>query len=209
MVAVVRHWWWLPLLGFLIGAGSALLARSGQQTSFEAQSTLVIGPARALIDTREIVNSLTALDRRSVVATFALIPSSRAVGRLAQSRLGMSDAQISKFAINTKVIPDSNVLAVSVRGPDRVQTARLADEIALQTIGVSRDLYSIFSVKVLDRAQLPNTSQGSGDSRAVVLGGLLGLLIGLAGSYFLDRLKQRAGPTAGRPHQTETAAAPL
>jgi uncharacterized protein involved in exopolysaccharide biosynthesis len=210
LTAALQRWWWLPLLGFLVGALSGALAGSRTPATFETQTTIVIGPSPSLTDPRQITDSLDALDRRSVVATFAAIPSSRSVRGLAQKGLRMSEAQMAAYTVDTSVVPDSNVLAVSVSGPDRNRAVQVANEIALQTIGVATGVYPIYSLKVLDSAELPATASEAGGRnwRSPLLGGLMGLLIGLIGVFLLSRSHRQKRQDTERTADAGTAARP-
>ncbi|MDP9344874.1 MAG: hypothetical protein M3P44_03985, partial [Actinomycetota bacterium] len=44
IAATIRRWWWLVLLGTLAGAALAIAGGQGGPTSYEAQTTLLVGP---------------------------------------------------------------------------------------------------------------------------------------------------------------------
>lgn len=192
----LKRYWWIILLAFVFGFGSTALLTQQRAPTYRAATTLVIGPNESLKTPREVVDSLNTLDRRSVVATFARLPSSRTVRERAQQQLQLSEEQLKPYEVRTAVVPDTNVLEVSVEGPDARLTASLADAVAEQTIGYTREFYDIYGMKVLDRAKEPTERVGPGLSRSLLVGAVLGLLIGVGVATLFDYLRRRGGTRA-------------
>ena len=190
----MKRYWWIVLAALLAGLGSTALFALGRTPTYLASATLVVGPNETLTTSREIVDSLNALDRRSVVATFARIPPSRTLQARSEQRLGLSPGQAAPYAVKTIIVPDTNVLEISVEGPDRRLVAALANELAVQTIGYAREFYQIYALKQLDRAAEPGEAIGPKLLRKLVAGGLLGLLIGVAAAFLLSRLRPSEEP---------------
>lgn len=196
------RWWWVILLTVLVGAATSFYFTQQQGERFRAETTLVLGPAPGLQDPRQIVDSLDTLDRRSVVATFALLPQSRRVKELARQQLRLSDAQIEDHMVSTAVLPDSNVLAVRVEGPDPNLATAFANAIAQQAIASTGEVYSIYGMKVLDPAGEPTASSQAGAGRRIVAGALGGLLIGVFAAFLLEMLRRRRAARAARAFRT-------
>jgi len=202
----LQRYWWLILLAFSIGFGSTAFFTSLRAPTYRATTTLVVGPNESLKTPREVVDSLNTLDRRSVVATFAKLPSSRTVRERAQAQLQLNEAQLKPYEVRTVVVPDTNVLEVSVEGPDPRLSAALADAVAQQTTQYTREFYDIYGMKVLDRAQEPTERVGPGLSRTLLVGALLGLLIGVGVASVFDylrRLKGRSRAADAREERVE------
>lgn len=198
----LRHYWWLILLAFAVGFGSTAFFTQTRTPAYRATTTLVIGPNENLKTPREVVDSLNTLDRRSVVATFAKLPSSRTVRERAQSQLQLSEAQLTPYTVKTAVVPDTNVLEVSVEGPEPRLAATFADAVAQQTTVYTREFYDIYGMKVLDRAQEPTEPVGPGLSRTLLVGAVLGLLIGVGAASLFDYLRRLKGrPAAAHAHE--------
>lgn len=200
-----KRYWWLILLAFAIGFGSAAFFTRRRPPTYRATTTLVVGPNETLKTTREVVDSLNTLDRRSVVATFAQLPSGRTVRERAQQQLQLAEAQLAPFEVRTAVVPDTNVLEVSVEGPDPRLAAGFADAVADQTTGYAREVYDIYGMKVLDRARVPAEPAGPGLSRNLLVGAVLGLLIGVGVASLFESLRRYG---RGRRAAAAAAAAP-
>lgn len=202
----LRRYWWMILLAFAVGFGSAAFFAQRRAPAYLATTTLVVGPNESLKTTREVVDSLNTLDRRSVVATFARLPPSRTVRQRAAQQLQRPEAQLEPYEVKTAVVPDTNVLEVSVEGPDPRLAAAVADAVAEQTTLYTREFYDIYGMKVLDRAQEPTEAAGPGLSRSMVVGAALGLLIGLGVAALFDYLRRTRRGRAGRPAPAPAAA---
>jgi uncharacterized protein involved in exopolysaccharide biosynthesis len=88
----LRQYWWLLLLTFLVSFGSTALFTFRRIVTYRAATTLVVGPNESITSSKEIVDTLDTLDRRSVIATFAKVPSSRTVRERAQAQLELPPA---------------------------------------------------------------------------------------------------------------------
>lgn len=197
------RWWWIILLAAMVGAGSSFYFAQQRAPTFRAETTLVVGPAEDLDDPREIVDSLDTLDRRSVVATFAVLPKSRTVRQRAQQQLRLTEPQLASYEVETAVLPDSNVLAVRVDGPDGRVAADFANALAQQAIASAGRIYSVYSMRVLDAASVAPAAEGAAASRNIVAGALAGLLIGLLAALLLETLrKRRTGAAHREAHPT-------
>ena len=193
-----KRYWWVIVLAFAIGFGSTAFFTRRRPPAYRATTTLVIGPNESLKTSREVVDSLNTLDRRSVVATFARLPSSRTVRERAQQQLQLTDEQLTPFEVRTVVVPDTNVLEVSVEGPDPRLATAVADAVAEQTMGYTREFYGIYGMKVLDRAKEPTERVGPGPSRSLVVGAVLGILIGVGVASLFEYLRRLRGDQAAQ-----------
>lgn len=171
-----------------VGISSTALFAQWRTPTYQARTTLVVVPNELLATPREVVDSVNALDRRSVVATLARVSSSRAVREQALQSLRMSPEQFAPYTVKTVVVPDTNILEVSVEGPDQRLVAVFANEIAAQTIGYSRQFYQVYMLKLLDQAREKGQSVGPDFTRQLIAGALLGLLIGVGAAYLLSAM---------------------
>ena len=198
-----KRYWWMILLAFAIGFGSAAFFTRRRTPTYRATTTLVVGPNENLKTTREVVDSLNTLDRRSVVATFARLPSGRTVRERAQQQLQLNESQLAPYEVKTAVVPDTNVLEVSAEGPDARLAAAFADAVADQTTTYAREIYDIYGMKVLDRAKVPTEEAGPGLSRNLLTGAVLGLLIGVGVASLFEALRRYGRGRAARESEPE------
>lgn len=204
--SVLMRYWWVVLLTGLAGAGTAGYFANRQPPTYRANATLVVEPSDSLKVTREIVDSLNTLDRRSVVATLAMVPSSRTVRDRARAALLLTQAQLRPYDVKTALVPDSNTIEVTVEGPNPRLAAALANTVAEESISLTPEYYNIYALKALDWSVVPTEDVGPGLVRKVLVGGLLGILVGLGPALFLiyaidglaARFKRRSRQAAHR-----------
>lgn len=191
-----KRYGWVVLIAVVMGIGATAVFAHRNTPFYQATATLVVVPNELLATPREVVDSVNALDRRSVVATFARVASSRAVRGLVRQRLRVSSGQLEPYAVKTVVVPDTNILEISVEGPGRKEVAVVANEIAAQTISYSRQFYQVYMLKALDQAGEAGQPVGPDLMRQLIAGGLIGFLVGVAAVYLLSVLeRQSKGPT--------------
>ena len=201
----LKRYWWMILLAFAVGFGSAAFFTRRRTPTYRATTTLVVGPSENLKTTREVVDSLNTLDRRSVVATFARLPSGRTVRERAQQQLQLNEQQLAPYEVKTAVVPDTNVLEVSAEGPDARLAAAFADAVADQTTTYASEVYGIYGMKVLDRAVVPTEEAGPGLSRSLLVGAALGLLIGVGVASLFEALRRYGRGRAAAPARAREA----
>lgn len=199
----LKQYWWIVLLAFVLGIGSTGYFAKQKSPTFRAKATLVIVPVDGLATTREVVDSLNTLDRRSIVATYALLPSSNTIRDRARAQLRLSEADLRPYEVRTVVVPDTNALDVTAEGPNPRFAAALAQAVADQSVFFTRDFYGIYDMKVLDWPSVPADPVGPGLLRELVAGGIFGLLVGIGAALFLgfaksEGLFHRIGRLPGR-----------
>jgi diguanylate cyclase (GGDEF)-like protein len=98
------------------------------------------------------VNSLDTLDRRSVVATYAEVLNSQKIRLNTQESLQVPDNILKDYTMLAVVLPDANVLELTVIGPSPALAAQLANSLGYEAILFSRQLNMSFDLNFLDEA---------------------------------------------------------
>lgn len=186
LIRVVGRSWWVIGLTLIVGLSTTIYFTRRQPPIYQATTTVVIGPSGRLTEVSQIVNSLNALDRRSVVATYAKIPTSRTVRDRTREQLGLSSSQMRLYRVRTAIVPDTNILQIIVEGPDPRLVADVANAIAEQTKNYAPEFYGIFGLSILDRALPPTRPVAPELARNVSLGAVLGLLLGIGLALLIE-----------------------
>lgn len=175
-----RRYWWLPLLLALVAMLVAWLVTARTPREYEATAAAAIAPAPEVVDQADLARSLEALDRRTIIATFARIAEARRTRDAAAARLGRPAPELARYRVSAQVVPSTNVLRVRVAGPDARMTAAVANAVSAATAAEARQLYRIFVIEPLDPAvPAPKPARpDAGRNLAVAL--VLGLGTGLA-----------------------------
>lgn len=188
--ALRRGWWIVLLVAAVTVAVAWFLARS-QDPVYRASATLVATPSSSVEDQDEVLDAVETLERRTIVATFAEIPSAFGTRERAARRLGVEPADIRYYWIGGSVLPHTNVVRVDVIGPDAERTAEVADAVAAATRRQARSFYGVFTLRHLAAAEVPDEPERPDPERALAVGGVLGLFLGALAALAAEALRRR------------------
>lgn len=189
-VKVIINGWWIILALLLVSIGGALTFSFSQTPVYEASSTFLTTPTQVVSDSGDFVYSLdTLVSRSGIVVTYCNILTSKTLVDQAAINIGIPpEALIDTFEANCVVLPDSNVLQLTVTGPSQQTTADLANAIGSEGVTYIDNLQEVYELVPLDPA-LPQEDPVSPNHLIdLSLGIILGLLIGFGtvlGRFFL------------------------
>ena len=186
-----RSWWIILLTAF-----SALIIALGfvyiSTPIYRASTLLIVSPnieALGANDQYQIVSSLVALDKRSIVGTYAEVLNSGRVYTDTVASLGLSDADLTQYEYFTVVLPDANVLELAVEGPDPATVTVLANSISQNAVKYISELYSVYDIEFLDSATIPDKAIRPQPLRDAGLAFTLGLLLGAVLAIVREQLR--------------------
>lgn len=185
--ALTRRWW-LVLLTLALALAAAAWATSRQTPVYRASTTMAVIPNSEVSGTEDVLRSLDTLERRTVVATFARIPSAAETRADAARRMGIDGKGIRAYRIHASVLPNTNIIKVDVEGPDRRRVADLANAAAAVTRREARSMYRIYTMHPLEKAVPARRPIHPTPARNYLVAGILGFLLGLAAALLLERL---------------------
>ncbi len=194
LVAALRGGWWLILAAIALALLMAAMLGRGQRPLYRTSTALIVVPARETKDTGDILRSLETLERRTVVATFARIPSAPETRAAAAKRLSLDENALAGYRIEAAVVPNTNIIRIDVEGSDGKTVADVANAAAAVTNTQARALYRIYTMEPLARA-LPSNRPIHPDGRrnylvALALGTFVGCAAALSWPYLSVRLRQ-------------------
>lgn len=186
---IIRKGWWLILIAALVAVNLSLVySYYLTQPTYEAVARFIVSPNIQNIESRDLVNSLEALDKRSIISTYAEVLNSREIINGTMSLLGADPAQFKGYVTNVTVLPDANIIRFSVQGPDPEVAAILANGIGQKSIDFIRNLYVIYNIEFLDQAVVPSTPIQPKPLQNAGLALLVGTVIGVGLAIFRDQL---------------------
>lgn len=194
LIAAFRRGWWIILAAMALALVVAAMLSRGQVPLYRSATTLIVVPARETKDTSDILKSLETLERRTVVATFAKIPSAPETRAAAAKSLSLGENALAGYRIEGSVVPNTNIIRIDVEGSDGKTVADVANAAAAVTNTQARALYRIYALQTLARA-LPQSRPIHPDGRrnylvALVLGAFVGCAAALSWPYVSVRLRQ-------------------
>lgn len=178
---MIQKKWWLIAATVLIAINLSLFnSYYLVERRYEAVASFIVSPNIQSIETeKDVVSSLQALDRRSILATYAEIINSRLVFESAIELLGSDPVNYDGYETSVVVLPEASVLTFTVQGPDPEVAAALANGIGQYGLDFINNLYQIYQVSFIDRAVRPTIPYQPKVAQDGVLAIVLGLALGV------------------------------
>lgn len=185
----LRTWWWVilgvPLLAVL--ASSYLTRR--QDPVFRSATEMAVVPSPELTEPADVMRGLETLERRTVIATFASIAETRETLGAAAARVTLVDSDVSRYRVQASVVPRTNIIRISVEGPDGERTSLLANTLAEVVAEEAKTMYQLFELRQMEAARPPRGPFHPDPSRNAMVAAVLGVFVGLFSALALDRLR--------------------
>jgi diguanylate cyclase (GGDEF)-like protein len=180
MLKNIHRGWWIIALSTLVALNVALISNYRATPMYRAETQLIVTPNREVIgNDRDVVNSLDTLDKRSVINTWAEMINSRILFEEAAGAINLDSIDLDEYDRLTVVLPDANILQISVEGPDPQITAQLANAMAQLAIDFLKERFAVFSVEFLDQAIVPEAPFSPNIVQSVSLAVVFGLVLGI------------------------------
>lgn len=171
---------WIVALAVLASIGIALALSAREEVRYTAEATWIVTPDDAIDDPSDVLRSLETLERRTVVATFARLPSTSKTRQDLAERLGIDPDRLGGYSLRGSVVPYTNLVRFEVEGPDRDLATRAADGVAREVRDDAISLYRIYTLREVEPAHASHTPTQPDTGRNLVVAALIGLFVGLA-----------------------------
>ncbi len=186
---IIRRGWWLILIAALVAVNFSLIYSYYLTTpTYEAVARFIVSPNVQNIDSRDLVNSLATLDKRSVISTYAEVLNSHVIIDKTLNLLGVDPLQFRTYSTFVTVLPDANIIRFSVQGPDPKVAASMANGIGQNAIDYIGNLYVIYNIEFLDQALVPTEPIAPKPIQNAGLALLVGIVVGVGLAIFRDQL---------------------
>lgn len=188
----IKDGWWIIVLTALSALSLALVYSYYTTPLYRAEALLVVSPGAKILAAQEqtVVNSLLALDRRSIAATYAeILISDRILSETAEE-LQINLTELETYSRSAVALPEANVLEFKVEGPDPETAAMVANTVSQNAIEYISKLYVIFDISLLDPATIPDEPFKPTPVRdgliATFLGGIFGIVLAILRSQLQE-----------------------
>jgi diguanylate cyclase (GGDEF)-like protein len=196
-IQMLRRGWWIVLLTALIAVNMALLADFFTTPMYQASTKFVVSPSNDTL-AGDVIYSLEALDKRSIISTYAEFVNSRRIYVEALNVLKLEEADMVGYTTQAVVLPDANILELTVSGPNPELAALLANTMAQGATDYISLIYRAYNISILDAAvpsSAPYTPQPARDaSLAMALGVVAGAALAILSEQIripLEAFRQR------------------
>lgn len=194
-----RYWlttalWIVPVL-MTLSAGTAVLLTSRQTPVYRSSATLAVVPNTAIQEVPELLRGIETLERRTVIATIARLPSMTVVRETAAQTLDGS-AVPPDYSARGAVVPNTNLVRVEVEGSDPDRAAAFANALGGAVAAQAQAMYRVIELRTLAAAVPPAGPAAPNPKRALVLALVLGGVLGVAATYLFVRFNDRRAAVA-------------
>ena len=153
---MLQRSWWIIVIVTLATVIAALVASYFTPPTYRATARFVVSPSPSLVTGgSNLLNSLSTLDKRSIITTYAEILNSQRMYNETLNLLQLNGVDLSQYKYSAVALPDANIIEFSVTGPDRNVVYTLANGIGQHTVEYVHSLYQVYDLNVLDPASAP------------------------------------------------------
>lgn len=188
-VQMLQRGWWIVMLTALAAFNVALVYTINAPPVYRASAKFVLSPNESLVSGRDVVTSLEALDKRSIISTYAEVLNSQAIYSQALTALDLTEDDVKEYLHTTVVLPDANVLEVAIEGPDPKIAMQLTNQVGQDAINYIRGLYQVYNIYFLDTARMPQVPVRPQPLRDASLALGLGIVIGSALAIVREQIR--------------------
>lgn len=176
---MVLRSWWIVALTTLTALSISLTLSYFATPLYRTSAQLLVSPSASLSGS-QAVYGLDTLNKRSIVSTYAEVLSSSRIYSETGALLGLSPTEVEAYTLATVVLPEANVLELSVTGPDPEIAALLANGVGQRAVDYIKGLYQAYEVNFLELAPIPTIPVSPGPVQDASLAAGLGLILGVA-----------------------------
>jgi diguanylate cyclase (GGDEF)-like protein len=177
---MLQRSWWIVVVATLATVIAALVASYFTEPTYRATTRFIVSPSPSLITGgSNLLNSLSTLDKRSIITTYAEILNSKRIQDETIQLLQLDTSLLEDYTYSAVALPDANIIEFSVMGPDRETTYVLANGIGQHTVEYVKSLYQVYDLNVLDPASQPSTPISPLPLRSAGVALVVGLALGV------------------------------
>jgi diguanylate cyclase (GGDEF)-like protein len=184
-----RSWWIIALTVFMAVIGALIIAYFTTPI-YQAEARFIVSPNPAIISSENsVLNSLNTLDKRSIINTYTEVLKSDRILQETFTNLDLDETLFDAYPYTAVALPDTNIIALSVTGPDPSLIVQIADGIGQSSIAYIEGLYPVYNLLLLDRAVIPDEPIQPQPARSALIALVLGLALGGALAFFRELLR--------------------
>ena len=195
---VTRRWWWLVTLALLATAAVTVSSVAAQTPTYQSSATFLVRPRSD--DASEDARAFDALIRGVTInTTYASIARSELIRDRADERMD-PEARADDMSVSAKVLTDTNIVSLNVKGPDPDHVLALAEAISAEAVEYVNGLSDVYVLQPLDEPTRAEDPIATNRTLTISIGVLLGLALGVGMALLVEYL--RRGGATPRPGGT-------
>jgi len=186
---MLRRGWWIFALTTLVAVATALGISYFATPEYTAMARFIVSPSGTLTTGSEVTNALDTLNNQSTMATYTEIILSGRIHNDTLALMGLPADGLKNYTTAASVLSNSNIIELSVTGPDPLMAAKIANTMGDETVSYTSRLNQVFSVQILDRAVPPVIPTSPKPLLSAGLAIVLGLFIGVILAILNEQLR--------------------
>ena len=187
----LQRGWWIIVATMLLAMNFSLLISYLTTPVYQVSSRFIVSPNAGIYDNSwDIVSSLDTLDRRSIINTYKELLASRSIYGGSPEIQEISTEELDNdYTISVVVVPDTNILKLTVEGPDPNRAVMIANAIGTQSLVAINKLYPVYNFSILDRPELPTEPIRPQTLQNAGLALLIGAIVGTGLAFSREQLQ--------------------
>lgn len=189
---MLQRGWWIILITAFGAAAAALVTSYFTVPIYRATTRFILSPSIIFItggSPANVLNSLSTLDKRSIITTYAEVLNSPRIQRETFDLFQINESNLQDYSFNAVVLPDTNIIEFVVEGPDPEMDALLANGIGQHAVEYVQTLYQVYDLTQLDPAIVPTTPTSPQPIRDAGVALVVGLGFGVLLTLVRDLLQ--------------------
>lgn len=192
----LRRGWWLVAASIVIALATAVFLTARETARYRATTTLVVRPSEEVGETDQMLDALETLERRTIVATFARIPSTRGMRERVANRLKLQPEALRDYRTRASVVPYTNAIEIVATGPDPNRVEAVARATSAVTREEATEMYRIFSLETLEPAAVESDPIHPDPRRNYLVAVVVGLFVGLVAAIGVESQRESRGESS-------------
>ncbi|NMC53950.1 MAG: diguanylate cyclase [Chloroflexi bacterium] len=176
---MIKTGWWIVLLTIFSALNVALVVDYFATPQYQATARLIVVPNTTMVTTQNLVNSLATLDRPSIVNTYSEVLNSSYLYESTISQFNLTVEEFEEYTQQAIVLPDSNIIELTITGPNPNICAGWANSVAQKAIDYVNNTYQVYQLNFLDKAISDPVAISPQPLRDIGLAVALGLIFGV------------------------------
>ena len=189
---VSLRWWWVVALAFVATTAVTVASVAARSATYESSATFVVRPRP--VDPSLDARAFDALTRGLTInTTYASVARSQLIRDRADEQLDPS-ARRDDMTVSAKVLTDTNIVSLSVEGPDPDNVVDLATAVSVATIEYVNGLSDVYVLEPLDEPMRPGSPVPTNKMLTILVGLVLGVVLGVGMAMLVEYLRKAPEP---------------
>ncbi len=190
---MIKKNWWVILLVTFIAVNATMVLSLVATKKYQLTAKYVVTPSLDLFDSDQYIDSMTALESRTIVSTYTELLNTDNLYEETLKELGYPDPEapevesIQRTAVN---LTETNFIVITVEGPDPVLITDIANLLGEKgTVLIAQLFGNVYSLTAMDKAVTPKDPISPQPVRDTILAFALGPIVGICLAILFETIR--------------------